>query len=292
MSTSFTNEQLRRIRRGFIDRADGQTHYRCCGPALQTGSDQPPLVMLHGSPGSSFSLVPTMLHLGENRPVIAPDHPGNGDSTPLATSDPTIPDFAAAHIEALDGIGLEQFDLYGYHTGASIAIQIAARWPQRVRRLILDGPSLFSAEERERLFAQDHAPAIALSMDGSHLTTAFAMVRDAHLFWPWWNRSVDGIRQRGLPSPDFLHGEVLEVLKALASYHLTYRSALSFDKKSLLADLSQPVLVTAGPRDQNIRALHPIAALIPGALAVEIPGLDTEADISASAARFEMFLAA
>ena len=61
------------IKRGFADTAVGQVHYRMTRP---TGVTARPLVMFHGSPSSSLSLVRLMAHLGESRTVIAFDTMG------------------------------------------------------------------------------------------------------------------------------------------------------------------------------------------------------------------------
>ena len=47
--------------------------------------------------------------------------------------------------DALTALGLDAVDLYGTHTGASIASMIALKHPKRVRRLVLDGVGLYAA---------------------------------------------------------------------------------------------------------------------------------------------------
>lgn len=287
MTQEFQNADLKGLYRGFADFTGGQIHYRSAGdPATR------PLIMLHGSPGSSFSLTPSILVLATTRRVIAPDHPGNGDSTPLGLDAPTIPDFALAHLQALDALGIPSFDLYGYHTGASVAVELAEMAGDRVNRVILDGVSMFSPEDRERLSRHDHAPEIRPGLDGDHFTRVATMVRDAHVFWPWWNRTSPGLRQRGLPSPDFYHGEVVEVLKALSSYHLTYRASLTYDKRAALARLNRPCLLVAADNDQNRPYLEKVGNLVPHASAKVIPGLDTQNQIAATAEIFDAFLSA
>ncbi|MFN3294866.1 MAG: alpha/beta fold hydrolase, partial [Gemmobacter sp.] len=110
-----------RIQRGFADVGALQVHYRVTGPA-----DAPPVVMIHPSPGSSKQLSGLMQALADlGHRVVAPDTAGNGDSEPLPLVQPGIPDLAAHALGALDTLGLERFDLYGSHTGASIAMEIA-----------------------------------------------------------------------------------------------------------------------------------------------------------------------
>lgn len=285
VTTGFARAHLADIRRGFVAVGDLDVHYRACG-----ADDLPPLVMFHGSPGSSFSLVPQARRLARGRRVIAFDTPGNGDSTPLSTAEPTIGELAEVLARAIDGLGIETFDLYGYHTGTGIATEVSLAHPGRVGRIVLDGVSMFTEADRAWLFGHDHAPEIAIDHDGTQLLKAWSMVRDAHIFWPWWNRTPEGLRGRGLPSADYLHGETVEVLRAATTYHLSYRAALRYPKRERLPLIRHPCLVTAAPRDQLYASLDAAAAIIPGAVAKVVPGIDTEEDAAATAEVLLAFL--
>lgn len=138
------------IKRAFIDVAHGQRHYRHAG----TGS---PLVLLHASPGSSRQLMPLIEDMADGRHVFAPDTPGNGDSPPLPVSGPEAADLAGAMLDFLDRVGLERVSLYGSHTGAAIAAELALVAPDRIDRLALNGVSVLSPHELEhRAFNRTH----------------------------------------------------------------------------------------------------------------------------------------
>ena len=62
-------------------------------------------------------------------------------------------------------MGIGRFDAYGTHTGANMAIELAIRHPERVRRVILDGVSLYSDAERADMLAH-HAPPITIDDKG------------------------------------------------------------------------------------------------------------------------------
>jgi pimeloyl-ACP methyl ester carboxylesterase len=276
------------MRRGFVDVPDGQIHYRRFGDV-----SKPPLIMLHGSPGSAYSLAPLASHLARDRFVFALDTLGNGDSTPARISEPSIPYLADAHFAAIQALGLKQFDLYGYHTGTGLSTEIAVRHPENVRRIVLDGLSIFNANTRGDYWAErtgspglgkdDHAPDIPPDLNGTQLMTAWSMVRDAHLFWPWWDRRPDHRRSLGLPSAEYLHGEVIEILKSCRTYFLSYRAALRYNRRERLPLISQPVLVTACPSDQLFEFLDEAAAFIKGAEKRVSPERDTEEDLAATA---------
>lgn len=275
----------RPITRGFVDVDEGQLHYRACGDP-----SAPVLVMSHGSPGSSFSLEPLMRHLAAGRRVVAFDTMGNGDSTPTRTERPTIADLADGHMRAMDALGLGVVDLYGYHTGTAISTEIAIARPDRVRRLVLEGVSVFDPTDRANLFDNDHAPDIAPDLSGTHLLAAWSMVRDAHLFWPWWDRRASARRPLGLPDAATLTRETIEVLKASQTYHRSYNAALRYPKRERLPLITQPVLVAAGPSDQLFGYLETARDLIPGARATALPEPTEERNRSAIAAEFLAFL--
>jgi pimeloyl-ACP methyl ester carboxylesterase len=248
------------VRRGFVDVAHGQMHYRTCGdPSL------PALVMFHGSPGSGYSLVPLACHLAAHRHVIALDTAGNGDSAPLPQALPDIADLAEAHWQAIEALGLCRVDLYGYHTGAAICTELSIRHHARIGRIVMDGLSVFDPTESGMLVDSNHAPVIPIDYEGTQFAAAWTMVRDAHLFWPWWDRRAQARRGLGLPSAGYLHGEAIEVLKACETYCRSYLAALRYPKKTQLPLERNPVLVTACPSDQLFSHLDKGADLIPGA---------------------------
>lgn len=248
-----------KVLRGFVEVEEGQIHYRTCGPA-----DGPPLVMLHGSPLSSLSIVPLMRAFGRTFRVIAPDTIGNGDSSPQQQHPVTIPYLADAMLRAMAGLGLTEYFVYGFHTGGNIGIEASLAQPKAVKKLIIDGMGLYSPDDQRDLLA-NQAPEITPDLEGTHFLRAWHLVRDGKIFWPWWNRTADGARGLGLPDAETLHADVMELLKSVQTYHHNYRAALGYDKRPQVAKLKVPVLVTAAESDMLRPYLEEAAALIPGA---------------------------
>ena len=146
------------IRRGFVDAPHGQVHYRTVGAG--TGV---PLVMLHQSPGSSKQLERVMGEFGRRgRRVFAPDTAGNGNSAPLDMDVPGIDDLAGTAFAAIDQLVDGAFDLYGSHTGASIGMEIAIAYPDRVRRFIIDGMAALSRISNRRFWIATPAKSIPI----------------------------------------------------------------------------------------------------------------------------------
>ncbi len=271
------------IKRGFVDVSHGQVHYR------RSGESGPPLVMLHASPGSSRQLEPLMAAFARTRRVWAPDTLGNGDSSPPREAQPTIETLAAGAIEALDGLGLDQVDLYGSHTGASIAATIALLQPARVRRLVLDGVGLYAPEEQAAILA-NYLPDVPVDHQGLHVLWSWQFCRDTYLFWPWFRHDKAGVRDVGLPSPEALHAKFVEVVKAYGSFRASYRAAFMFDKRARLPRLCVPTLAACARNDMLFGYLDELVRLIPGARRQEIPGVGTPEAAAESARLIGAFL--
>lgn len=274
------------IRRGFADVAEGQVHYREAGRGLGDGC---PLVMFHASPGSAKMVEPLLRRLGRHRHAIGLDTLGNGDSSAPATAAPPLVYFAQAHVRALDALGITRFDAYGSHTGANIAIEIAIEHPQRVRRLILDGVSLYSPEERADMLAH-YAPEVTIDLRGSQLNWIWHFVRDVFLFWPWYRPDAAHRRTLGLPSADDLHDKVLEVLKATRTYHIPYRSAIAYEKESRLPLLRVPTLLACARTDMMLEYFERVLALLPSARSAITPGAGSPEALLETVRVFEEFL--
>lgn len=274
------------IRRGFADIAEGQVHYREAGRGL---SAAPPLVMLHASPGSAKMLEPLMRPLAARRHVLALDTLGNGDSAAPQGDAPPITYFADAHLRALDSLGIGRFDLYGSHTGANIACEIAIAQPRRVRRLILDGVSLYSAEVQADMLA-NYAPGVSIDLNGSQFNWIWHFVRDVYLFWPWYRRDAAHRRALGLPSADELHDKVVEVLKAARTYHIPYRAAIGYDKESRLPLVQVPTLLACASSDMFIEYFERVQRLLPAATHVVTKGMGSAEALLDTVRSFEAFL--
>jgi len=107
-------------------------YYEVYGPAAGT-----PLVLLHGGdPAIETSWTRALPALARNHRVIAFDQQGHGrtaDADRPFTFEGSADDTAAL----LAYLNVPKADLMGFSNGASIAMQVAIRHPQLVRRLVL-----------------------------------------------------------------------------------------------------------------------------------------------------------
>ena len=270
------------IRRGFADIDEGQIHYRTAGEG------DPPLVMFHMSPSSSQHLEPLIARMGDSRRVIAPDMLGNGHSSPPAPAEPDLLYFAESLLRALDTLGIERFDAYGAHTGAKIALELAIAHPDRVRKLIFDAVSVRSSAAADELLSGINP--VEIDDDGTHLLRAWHMVRDSYLFFPWWKHTAAARRNLGLPETQALHGEVLEMLAAIRTYHLSYRAAIIHTNEERLPLITVPTLVACAESDQLFPMLDEAAELVPGGQKAALPSRKDAAGYDEAARVFSEFL--
>lgn len=259
-----------RVRRGFVDLPEGQIHYRMATPAgVAMGRA---VVMLHQSPGSAKQLEGHMRAVAAaGRRCLAPDTPGNGDSDPLPMEVPNIADLAKAQYAAICALLPEgRFDLYGSHTGASIAMEIAIAHPERVASLTIDGMGLYDEDMRAQVLSR-YAREIAPDDEATHLMKVWHFCRDQFLFWPYYNRTAAGRLPNGVPETEEFHDFVVEVFKAMRTYHRSYRAAFRHPKRDRLPLLTVPVVLANSASDMLAGYADELKRLIPGARFAELP---------------------
>lgn len=261
--------RMQKIIRGFAEIDEGQVHYRTV--PRQAGATGKLLLMFPTSPLSSLSLVRLIERIGRTRPIIAFDTLGQGDSCAPAISDPDIDYFADAAYRAYHASGLseEDFDLFGTHTGARLALEIGLHHPGKTTRLILDGMGVSDG------FYETYAQSVDLSglidQDGTQFLRAWQKTRDGHIFWPPYERNTENLRGRGLPSAEILHDEAFQVFQCIRAGHLAYRAAMSFPARERLPMITIPTLITCARDDTPYRFHHMVSELVPHAEVTEHP---------------------
>lgn len=127
-----------------VTASDGQVlAYEVGGPAEPDPGDGPPVVFLHGTVANRFAFRKVRPWFGQRRAVLTVlrGH-GEGENRALPA------DYGLATTEVddlltvLDAEGLGRVDLFAHSTGGSIAVALAARHPERVRRMVLVEPTL------------------------------------------------------------------------------------------------------------------------------------------------------
>jgi pimeloyl-ACP methyl ester carboxylesterase len=166
----------------------GQVHGVAAGSGAGT-----PLLLLHQTPRSVDEFAEVMPLLARERRVIALDTPGYGCSDRVPGR-PSVADYAGAVVQVLDALGIGQVIVVGHHTGAVIAVEMAAQFPQRVERVVLSGPVYTDAAGRAAL--APHFKQWEISADGSHLGEKWRKMHE-------W-----------LPRPDLVQRFIVDLFRA------------------------------------------------------------------------------
>jgi len=114
------------------------------------------LVMLHNTPYSSARYSTLMPALEDAVHCVAISTPGYGESDRPPTPYETVEEFARAFIWVFDDLGIERAHLYGGQTGSQVAMSLAADYPERVDRLVLEEPFHWGTPSRREAHLRRH----------------------------------------------------------------------------------------------------------------------------------------
>jgi len=247
-----------RPKRRYADGPDGQVHFHDLG-------EGPPVVLLHQAPmcARQFDAVMPLLADAGLR-AIAIDLPGFGGSD-APRAPPTIAHYAAIVPCVLDHLAIAQADILGHHTGALVATEAALAFPERVGRLILNGPVPMTPEERAASL-EDVArreQSYRVKPDGSHLQELF-------------KGRLDYVA--GSVPPDRVNDYVLWMVSGDGPFWYGHNAAFRYDHSARLALIRHPTLILTNTGDaiyhlaQRAHASRPDFAL----MALEGGGIDVQ----------------
>ena len=179
-----------------------------------------PLVLLHGGLGSGEMFGPILPTLAADHRVILPDLQGHGRTADIDR--PIEPALMADDIAALiDELGLDRPDVVGYSLGGGVAMHLAFRYPDRIRRLVAA-----SANVR-----RDAIPAEMLAQQGQVSGAAAEFMKDTPMY---------ELYHRVAPRPEDF-GRLLDKIGA--------SMAKDFDFSDEVRALQVPTLIVAADAD-------------------------------------------
>ena len=252
-------------------------------------------IRLHGAgPPSGQPLLilsaPTTLHALtwqaalSDRATLVPELPGFGESA--AMDGMTLESCAAGLASMLAAVDMGSVNVLGIGLAAPLAAMIAARHPDRVKRVILDG--CFSLPDSDRAaFADALCPAFPFDRGGGHLHRYWHMLRDAEANWPWHARdSATVLTRQPVLAPEALHAALLGILKQPGHYGDAARAACLADGASRYPAFDQPALLLHRAADPEHTGTVTLAAGLPAATITDRP-----ASLEAAAAIVKAYLA-
>lgn len=208
------------IERAYVDVDGIHLDVRFCG-------DGPPVLLLHQSPVSARTVEPQMAAFAGRALCIAPDLPGLGRSDGLDHDPVTIGDMAACMLALLDRLGIGAAAVYGSHTGALVATEMALQAPDRIRGPIVDGYPIYTEEEAAQRLVS-YFPHAEARWDGGHLLWLWWRYREQFVYWPWNTKHPATRAACAVPPPDFLQVGVGEIGLRLHDYHRAYAAAFAY----------------------------------------------------------------
>ena len=170
------------LRFAYADTSFGQLHYAEQG-------NGPALLLLHQTPRSWDEFRELIPLLADEHRVIAMDMAGFGASAKLPAPQ-TIELYAQGAWELLDAIGVDRAAVLGHHTGAAVALELAATGSERIAAVVLS-----SCPWTDERYRTDHATGAGVdraqqSEDGAHLRTLWELRR------PYYPAPVAGLLDR------------------------------------------------------------------------------------------------
>ena len=183
--------------RGYADTPEGQVHY-------VTAGDGEAIILLHQGVRSSRMFLRVIPLLAERYRPVAIDMLGHGfsDSPPLEGDSVSV--VAASVVHTLDALGIDKSHVFGLHTGAGIAAEVAATYPDRTGTLMVMSYPLIETEA-ERRAIQD----AGLDFWGRDLG-GITRPDGGHLMAVWMRAYADVIREWLMlprPSEDYYRHE-------------------------------------------------------------------------------------
>jgi pimeloyl-ACP methyl ester carboxylesterase len=232
VEVSDTTEEARPMNtttRHFFNTPLGDVHYVDMGT-----SDGPPVVLLHQTPRSVDEFAEVIPILAAENRVLAVDNPGYGCSD-IPPRQPTVEEYADTIVALLDHLDIQKAHLVGHHTGAILAVDIAARHPDRVAKLALSGPHYMDEEMREML----HKISVQWTVqpDGSHIMEK----------WEKFSGWVD--------DPMVVHRVVTDLLRAGETSEYGHFACADYRMEDTLPLVKAPALLIVGDNDPF--ASHP-----------------------------------
>lgn len=102
----------------------------------EVAGDGPPLLMIAGLASDGQSWAPVVPFLSPHYQMIMPDNRAVGRTLP-ADAQTSIEQMAEDCLALLDTLNLERVRVLGHSMGGIVSMHIAARWPDRVERLVI-----------------------------------------------------------------------------------------------------------------------------------------------------------
>lgn len=268
MPKSSANCGLRgRLWQDYVDVSAGQLRIR-----RNTDTTGRPVLILHESGSSTESISQFAAGFIGQRPVLAINLPGHGESdNTLPRGKVTTGSFAKAVAEALEALSIDELDVIGLGGSAFIALELASLVKNRVKKIVMLNAILVDDTLRDELI-EHYTPDIQPVWYGGHLLEAWYVVRDQSLFWPWFRQKRNNIIHAETDlDPMRVQVRLLDLFRSQGMWRQSHQAAFVYPWKTKLAKTRESVLLAAPIGSALISAAAQAASDLPHLSFVELP---------------------
>ena len=241
---------LKQVKRGYanLKRSGTQMYYETMGSG-------DPVIFVHQCWWNNFEFEGVIPMVAKQYTVDSPDSLGFGFS-PAAPNWFEFTDFTDSFIDFMDDLGIEKASFVGQHSGSLIMADLAARYPERVDKLIFGGLAIYEDSLRKARAARrdmiggNKMPYTKSLRPGDLIGLESGLLQrkeDGSHFVEYWNEQY-----RENPDSKFEY-----IQRAAIANLLHYdkggrdmiNALLTFDLERVLPKVKQPSLQLVGDRD-------------------------------------------
>ncbi len=241
---------LKQVKRGYanLKRSGTQMYYETMGSG-------DPVIFIHQCWWNNFEFEGVIPMVAKQYTVYSPDSLGFGFS-PAAPNWFEFTDFTDSFIDFMDDLGIEKASFVGQHSGSLVMADLAARYPERVDKLIFGGLAIYEENLRKAKAARrdmiggNKMPYTKSLRPGDLIGLESGLLQrreDGSHFVEYWNEQY-----RENPDSKFEY-----IQRAAMANMLHYdkggrdmiNALLTFDLERVLPKVKQPSLQLVGDRD-------------------------------------------
>lgn len=238
------------VTRGYVHlkRSGTQMYYETIGQGK-------PVIFIHQCWWNNFEFEGVLPMVAKEYTVYSPDSLGFGFS-PAAPQWFEFTDFTDSFVDFMDALGIEKASFVGQHSGSLIMADLAARYPERVDKLIFGGLAIYeenlrkSKAARRDMIGVNKMPYTKSLRPGDLIGLESGLLQrkeDGSHFVEYWNEQY-----RENPDSKFEY-----IQRAAIANLLHYdkggrdmiNALLTFDLERVLPKVTQPSLQLVGDRD-------------------------------------------
>ncbi|WP_246943350.1 proline iminopeptidase-family hydrolase [Bacillus pinisoli] len=236
---------------GFIDVIGGKVWYQIHNHK----SENTPVIVLHGGPGSSHYSMQGLRTLSEERPVIFYDQLGCGKSErPNDASLWKIERFVEELRQVVETLALKEFHILGHSWGTTLAAAYYFTNPNGVKSIIFSSPCLSAPrwardQERNRELLPEDVQVILKRCEDNGATDSEEYKEATKIFNQHFVLRLDPVPLFLKEGKQYQNPEVYHTMWGPSEFYVT-GNLKDFDCTSQLETITIPTLFTCGRYDE------------------------------------------